>query len=53
MTIQKWGGAAALFVYLQSELEGLVVALGVVVSIWQGILLWRGEVIEPQAPEQI
>jgi hypothetical protein len=51
--IQKWGGAAALFVYLQSELEGLVVALGVVVSIWQGILLWRGEVIEPQALEQI
>jgi len=47
------GGAAALFVYLQSELEGLVVALGVVVSIWQGILLWRAEAIEPQAPEQI
>jgi hypothetical protein len=36
-------GTAALFVYLQPALEGFVVLLGVVVSIWQGIVLWTAE----------
>lgn len=34
-------GVAAWFVYLVPVNEGLVVLLGVLVSIWQGILLWR------------
>ena len=33
-------GASSLFVYLLAELEGLVLLLGTVISIWQGILLW-------------
>jgi hypothetical protein len=44
-------GASALFVYLLPELEGNVVMLGMIISIWQGILLWRGEPKEMQAPE--
>lgn len=36
-------GAASLFVYLLPELEGGVVALSVVVSIWQGIVLWHAK----------
>lgn len=34
-------GAASLFVYLLPEIDEFVVTLGVVVSVWQGILLWR------------
>jgi hypothetical protein len=45
------GGAAALFVYLLPDMEGTVGMLGVVVSIWQGILLLRAEPGETQAPE--
>jgi hypothetical protein len=37
------GGTVSLFVYLLPELEGAAVMLGVVVSIWQGILLWKTE----------
>lgn len=45
-------GAAALFVYLLGQnLEGFVVLLGVVMSIWQGIALWRAGAGEVQAPE--
>ncbi|HET6597895.1 MAG TPA: hypothetical protein VFG81_19875 [Anaerolineales bacterium] len=44
-------GAPSLFVYLLPELEGLTVMLVMVVSIWQGILLWKGEPEETQAPE--
>ena len=36
-------GINALFVYALPVLEGSSVALGVVVSIWQGILLWKTE----------
>jgi hypothetical protein len=46
------GGAAALFVYMLPDLEATVVALGVVVSIWQGILLWKAEAGETPAPEK-
>jgi hypothetical protein len=34
-------GVASLFVYLLPELEGLAMLLGIVISIWQGILLWK------------
>jgi hypothetical protein len=46
-------GVAALFVYLLPELEGFVLMFGVVVSIWQGIVLWRAESGETQAPAKI
>ena len=45
------GGAAALFVYVLPDMEGTAGMLGVVVSIWQGILLLRAESGETQAPE--
>jgi hypothetical protein len=34
-------GASSWFVYLFPELEGLVIILGMIISIWQGILLWK------------
>lgn len=36
-------GAGSLFVYVLPDLEGGMVLLGVVVSIWQGIVLWNAE----------
>jgi len=36
-------GTASLFVYLLPDREANGVALGVVVSIWQGIVLWKAE----------
>lgn len=45
------GGTAVLFVYLLPEIEAIAVALGIVVSIWQGIILWRAETIESQVSE--
>jgi hypothetical protein len=44
-------GTASLFVYLLPDMAANVVALGVVVSIWQGILLWKAEQGETQASE--
>ncbi|HLO17062.1 MAG TPA: hypothetical protein VK206_19670 [Anaerolineales bacterium] len=35
------GGGSSLFVYLFPELEGLVLLLGTIIGIWQGILLWN------------
>jgi hypothetical protein len=46
-------GTASLFVYLLPDMEGNVVVLGVVASIWQGILLWKAEPGETDAPEKI
>lgn len=34
-------GVPAWFVYLRPELEGLVLSLGILIGIWQGVLLWR------------
>ncbi len=34
-------GVSALFVYLFPGLEGLVLLLGTIISVWQGILLWK------------
>lgn len=47
------GGTVSLFVYVLPDIEANAVALGVVVSIWQGILLWKAEPGETQAPEKI
>jgi hypothetical protein len=44
-------GAISWFVYLLPDLEGLAGILVIVVSIWQGILLWRGEPEDVPAPE--
>ena len=45
------GGTVSLFVYLLPEMEGLAGMLAIVVSIWQGLLLWRSGAAETQAPE--
>ncbi len=34
-------GIPALFVYRFPDLEGLVLLLGTIISVWQGILLWK------------
>jgi hypothetical protein len=34
-------GVASLFVYLLPELEGLALLLGIIINIWQGVVLWR------------
>ena len=34
-------GVPSLFVYLVPELEGFVLLLGTIISVWQGILLWK------------
>jgi hypothetical protein len=47
------GGIASLFVYVFPDLEGTAAILGVVWGVWQGILLWKGELGETQTPEQI
>lgn len=43
-------GTLSLFVYLLPDSEANAAALGVVVSIWQGILLWKAEPEGTQAP---
>ncbi len=45
------GGVVSLFVYLLPDLEGLAGMLVIVISIWQGFLLWRSGPAEMQAPE--
>jgi hypothetical protein len=45
------GGTVSLFVYLLPDIEANAVALGVVICIWQGILLWKTEPGATQAPE--
>lgn len=42
-------GVTSLFVYLLPTLEGTAVVLGIAVSIWQGLLLWRAEADITQA----
>ena len=44
-------GITALFVYLLPELEGFAVMLSMVISIWQGFLLWKDKPEETRAPE--
>jgi hypothetical protein len=43
-------GAISLFGYLLPDMERIVVPLGVVVSFWQGIVLWKAAPGETQAP---
>ena len=44
-------GVISLFVYILPGVDPPAVLLGVIVSIWQGILLWKGEPKETQSPE--
>ena len=44
-------GTISMFVYLLPESEGNAALLGVVISIWQGILLWKAGQKETQAPQ--
>jgi hypothetical protein len=44
------GGAISLFVYLLPDIEATAIALGVVISIWQGILFWQARPEETQTP---
>ena len=39
-------GVSSLFVYLFSELEGFVLLLGIIIGIWQGILLWKHDTFQ-------
>jgi hypothetical protein len=45
------GGIVSLFVYLLPGMEGSAAMLGVVISIWQGLLMWKSGSAETQAPE--
>jgi hypothetical protein len=45
-----FAGIVSLFVYLSPDSDWNVMLLGVVISIWQGILLWIAEPGEKQAP---
>jgi predicted membrane protein len=44
-------GVTSLFVYLLPENEGIAVTLGLVISIWQGILFWKTQSGARRAPE--
>ena len=46
------GGTVSLFVYLLPDMEGLAGMLGIVISIWQGFLLWKSGSAETPAPER-
>jgi len=43
-------GVSSLFVYLLPDLEGLVMLLGTIISVWQGILLWKLDPIKYTQP---
>lgn len=45
------GGTVSLFVYLLPDMEGTAGMLGIVISIWQGLLLWKSGSAEAQASE--
>jgi hypothetical protein len=44
------GGIVSLIVYLLPDMEGLAGMLGIVISIWTGLLLWKSGSAETQAP---
>jgi hypothetical protein len=45
------GGTVSLFVYLLPDMEGLAGMLVIVISIWQGLLLWKSGSMQTQAPD--
>lgn len=46
MGLYLLAGVSSLFVYLLPDLEGLALFLGTIISVWQGILLWKLDVRE-------
>jgi cytochrome c biogenesis protein CcdA len=52
LSVLYWvAGIEALFVYVQPGSGVTAVALGLVISIWQGPLLWKDEPGETPTPE--
>ncbi|MFN8456837.1 MAG: hypothetical protein U0401_19595 [Anaerolineae bacterium] len=50
LTVLYWtGGAVSLFVYVLPNIEEIAITLGMAVSIWQGILLWKAKPSEATA----
>jgi len=45
------GGIISLFVYMLPDMEAIAGMLGIVISIWQGLLLWKSGSSETQAAE--
>jgi hypothetical protein len=45
------GGTVSLFVYLFPDIEGLAAMLMIVISLWQGLLLWKSGSMKTQVPE--
>ena len=45
------GGIISLFVYMLPDMEAIAGMLGIVISIWQGLLLWKSGSAEMQAAE--
>jgi hypothetical protein len=45
------GGTISLFVYLLPDMEGLAGMLAIVISLWQGFLLWKSGSAHKQSPE--
>lgn len=44
LTVLYWAvGAVSLFVYVLPGIEEIAITLGLVVSIWQGLLLWKAQ----------
>ena len=37
-------GVSSLFVYLFPDIEGLVLSLGTIISVWQGVFLWKFDI---------
>ena len=46
-------GAASLFAYLQRDADMSIAPLAMALSIWQGIVLWKADLVEPPTPEKI
>jgi hypothetical protein len=45
------GGTVSLFVYVLPDMEGFSGMLGIVISIWQGFLLWKSGSVGRQTPD--
>ena len=45
------GGTISFFVYLLPDMEGMAGLLAIVISLWQGFLLWKSVLADKQTPE--
>ena len=52
LSVLYWvGGTISLFVYLLPDMEAIAGMLGIVISVWQGLLLWKSGSAEMQPAE--